>query len=561
MQRATSKSGSRQAVPKPVIVQPRGRNLLYLCLLVIAIVAAFAGVTSNLFTDYDDEVYITDNAHVRAGLTAATWSWAWTSTEAANWHPLTWISHAMDVSLFGMNPAGHHFMSLLIHALNALLLYLLLWRATGSTGRALAVAVLFGVHPLTVESVAWAAERKNVLCTLFFLLAIAAYGWYVRRPSAARYLLVALVFALGLAAKPMVITLPFVLLLLDFWPFGRVDGLSSSNLFFPAPRLSLTKAVIEKVPLLLLSMASAIVTLIAQGSAGALASTETLPIGVRIANAIYSYFDYIAHIFWPSALVPFYPQARLSAGQMVAAVLCLAAISAAAWLRRVSEPYLMIGWLFYLGTLVPVIGIVQVGQQAMADRYAYIPMLGVLVAFVWLVADFASAGHRQAARVALAAAVLVCIALTRRQVSLWHDDITLWSYNLEKTTNNPVAEDNLGIALLKQGRAEEALPHFYVATQLAPNDPISAANVGTDLLAHGQYREAIAKYDTVLSRAALVPKLLPNVHSNLGSAYFRLGDLDRAREHYTLALGLDPDDQVAQSGLRKIEQQSQAVSQ
>jgi tetratricopeptide (TPR) repeat protein len=552
MSKSKSKIESRPVAATSVF---GGRGILYIGLLAIATVAAYFPLFSNSFVDYDDPAYITGNSHVRSGLTLGTLQWAWTSIENGNWHPLTWISHALDVELFGLDPAGHHFTSLLLHIFNKALFYFLLTRITRERGKCLAVAALYAVHPLGVESVAWAAERKNLLCTLFFFLAIAAYGWYAKHPSVLRYLWVALAFALGLCAKPMVITLPFVLLLLDFWPLGRVEGLSTPAAVFPVRQFSLNALILEKTPLLILSAASAVITVIAQSSAGALATTAALPPAVRIGNAIYSYFDYVFEAFWPARLAPFYPAFTLSRWQVMLALAFLVAVSAAVWWQRMKRPYLIVGWLFYLGTLVPVIGLIQVGVQGKADRYTYIPLIGIFVAVVWLASDLAANYRwRPVVRVlAPAAIMLVLAARTWRQVRFWHDDISLWSYSLEMTADNAVAEDNLGIALLKDGRTEEALPHFYRASRLNPNDPISGANVATDLLAHGQTREAIAKYEIALTRASFIPMLLPNIHSNLGSAYLSLGDRDQARDHYKAALDLNPEDQVARSGLSKLE--------
>lgn len=562
MPRIRSKPQLKRAAAQSGVSRFRGSNIVSICLLLAAIAIAYSQLPANSFIDFDDPAYITANPHIRSGLTVATWTWAWTSTEAGNWHPLTWISHALDVDLFGLEPAGHHWISLLIHALNAVLLYLLLWWTTRKNGRCLVVAAMFALHPLGVESVAWAAERKNLLCTLFFLLALAAYGWYARRTTPARYLWLALMFALGLSAKPMLITLPFVLLLLDFWPLGRVQNFSSPSPLFPVDQLPIGRLVLEKVPLLVLSVGSGIITLIAQSSAGAVSSINALPLEERIANAIHSYWAYMAEAFWPLHLVPFDPRVPLSALQIGFALLFLAAASAVVWLQRANRPYLIAGWLFYLGTLVPVIGLVQVGTQAMADRYTYIPMIGIFAAIVWAADDFAVERKLpNMVRVAVPALVLAILTgLTWRQVRYWHDSVRLWSYNLEITPDNVVAEDNLGIALLQEGKTEEALRHFYNANRLDPGDVISSVNVATDLLAHGRPREAIAKYTAALSGAGLVPMLLPNIHSNLGSAYLSLGDLDQARDHYTLALDLNPEDQVARSGLGKIEQQLRATS-
>jgi protein O-mannosyl-transferase len=532
------------------------RDLAAIGLLAAAITVSYIPLFSNSFLDYDDPVYITRNIHLQSGLTVESFSWAWTTLEAGNWHPLTWISHALDVDLFGLQPAGHHGISLLLHGVNAVLIFLLLTLVSGERGRSLVVAGIFGLHPLAVESVSWAAERKNVLCTLFFLLAIAAYGWYARRPSVGRYLLVGLAFALGLCAKPMVITLPFVLLLLDFWPLRRVEGFSSPNPVFPVEQRKIKQLVVEKTPLLLLCVASAIITLIAQSSAGAVASTASVPLTERMTNAIWSYFAYIVQAFWPVHLAPFYPEVPASWWQIGLGLAFVVGVSVVAWWQRASRPYLIVGWLFYLGTLVPVIGIVKVGTQAMADRYAYIPMMGIYVALVWLAGDFAVGWNwRTWTRALIPAAILLVLGvLTWRQVRFWHDDITLWSYNLEVTKNNVVAEDNLGIALLQEGKTDEALSHFYTADKLDPDDPISATNVATDLLSKGQLHEAIAKYEAALPRASFVPMLLPNIHSNLGSAFLQVGDVEQAREHYRLALSLNPDDAIARAGLQKIAQ-------
>ncbi len=553
----------KRPVPKPDQSERMIGKKVALPLLLTAVVIAYFPLFSNSFVDFDDPVYITGNAHIRSGLTLDTWNWAWTTWEAGNWHPLTWVSHALDVTLFGMNSVGHHLTSLLLHLVNVVLLYLLLSQVTQRKQCCLAASAIFALHPLAVESVAWAAERKNLLSTLFFLLAIGAYGWYCRRPGAGRYVAVALMFALGLCAKPMVITLPFVLLLLDYWPLGRAKGLGYSNRVLQLPQRSIGELVVEKIPLLGLSAASAIVTLVAQSSAGAIESTKGLPWGSRIANAIFTYMAYIRKAVWPVDLAPFYPWFHASGLQVAVALLFLGTVSFLVWRERLRRPYLIIGWLYYLGTLVPVIGLIQVGRQAMADRYTYIPLVGIFVAITWLADDLASLLKvPTATRAVLAAAVIIVLAaLTRKQVELWHDDIKLWSYDLKVTSDNVVAEDNLGIALLQQERTEEALTHFYRASLLQPDDAISAVNVATDLLRQGRGREAIAKYQAALPGAAFVPMLLATTHSNLGSAFLSVGDLEQARSHYEIALRLNPEDKVAQSGLRRIQQQSAATDQ
>jgi protein O-mannosyl-transferase len=305
--------------------------------------------------------------------------WAFTSTAEANWHPLTWLSHMLDVQLFGLRPAGHHAQGVLWHAVNVVLLFLLLAKATGFMGRSAVVAGLFAVHPLNVESVAWVSERKTVLCTFFLLLALAAYGWYVKRPRASRYLLVALLFALGLMAKPMVITLPFLLLLVDFWPLQRF------------PQTPISRLVLEKIPLLALSAASAVITLYAQRTGGAVGSTQLLPLSMRVKNAIYSYFIYADKALWPSQLAVFYPhpEGSLALWKVLGAAAVLITITAVFWHFR-ERRYLLAGWLWFLITLAPVIGIVQVGRQAWADRYAYFPLWGLFVIGVWLLSEAAT---------------------------------------------------------------------------------------------------------------------------------------------------------------------------
>lgn len=556
MARKRSTSQSQRSRQEQPASSNRTRQFIVASILGALVIACYIPLFSNSFIDFDDPEYITQNSYIRNGLTFDSWIWAWTSLRSGNWHPLTWMSHALDVSISGLEPTGHHFTSLLIHVLNVVLLFMLLFHSTKRLRLAVIVAALFGLHPLAVESVAWAAERKNVLCTFFFLVAIAVHGWYAEHPTKRRYLLLMLVFAMGLLAKPMVITLPFVLLLLDYWPFRRLDVFSNSNSEVTNHQLSIKSAMVEKFPLLLMVIPSAIITLIAQSSAGAIASAGAIPFLPRVANALHSYLEYILKALWPVGLVPFYPRAAPGVPQIIISILFIVAVSVTAWRLRATRPYLIVGWLFYVGTLVPVIGLVQVGDQAIADRYTYIPMIGIFVAVVWLIDEFATTYKVQGAfRISIAAvAVAICGALTWRQVRLWHDDIQLWSYTIDITKNNSVAEDNLGIALLKQGNTEEAIHHFYIANRLNPTDPISAANVATDLLQRGRIPEAIEKYQVALQRAAFVPMLLPNIHSNLGSAFFKQGNLKQARQHYDLALSLNPEDRVARAGLQKIDQ-------
>ena len=512
--------------------------------LAIVTFAVYSPVLQCQFVNYDDNHYITENMHVRSGLAWSTLRWALTSTEQANWHPLTWISHALDYQLFALNPAAHHATGALIHAVNAALLFLLLLGATGAMGRSSLVATLFALHPFNVESVAWVAERKNVLCTLFFLLALAAYGWYSRRANARRYTAVALLFALGLATKPMVITFPFALLLVDFWPLRRVQGWTTCSPL--VGQATLGKLVVEKIPLFALSAASAVITIVAQRSGGAMPSAQVVPFGARLANAIHSYAAYVWKTFWPVDLAPFYPGTPWHLWQIGLSAAFLIVISIIAGRGRNSRPYFLVGWLWYLGTMFPVLGLIQVGGQAMADRYAYIPLIGIFVALVWSAADLADKLRiPQLARVLLASVILLLLAfLTVRQISYWQTSIDLWSHTLQVTDNNLVAEDNLGVALLELGDNEGALPHFQNAARINPLDALSHINIGADYQEHQQWTEALAEY-TKAVHLANDPNLLTLTYKNLGSVYRQLGDRSQAEESYRQALQINPQDQTA----------------
>ncbi len=491
-------------------------------MLAMATLALYNPVNRHPFVNYDDDRYVTENPHIRQGLIADTFAWALTSTEQANWHPLTWMSHALDVSLFRMNPAGHHFTSILLHAVNVILLFLLLIWATGRFGPSLFVAALFAVHPINVESVAWVAERKNVLCTLFFLLTLWAYGWYARKPEWKRYSAVVVLFAAGLASKPMVITLPFALLLLDYWPLARVRGPDAKS-DSGVPTFPWSRLVIEKLPLLALSAASAAITMQAQQAGGAVRSTEEFSLGVRIATAIYAYAMYLWKMIWPARLAPLYPHPgnSLAAWQVGIAVVALIAISVNAVKFR-ARRYLLVGWLWFLGTLVPVIGLVQVGDAAMADRYAYIPLIGIFVMIAFGAADYAESLPSQM-KLGLwsaipAVAILIALVLTtHRQIGYWQSNYDLWSHALAVTENNFIAEDNLGGALILEDKEEEAHPHFEAAARINPRDAMSRGNLGTYFETHNQMREAIAQYQAAVDLTS-DPALLASTYANLGAA-------------------------------------------
>ncbi len=501
-------------------------------LIAVVTLALYNPVNRHPFVNYDDDRYITENTHVREGLTAGTAKWALTSTEQANWHPLTWISHALDCSLFRLNPAGHHLTSILLHCVNAILLFLLLTWATGRMGPSLFVAALFAMHPVNVESVAWVAERKNVLCTFFFFLTLVAYGWYARKTSWKRYVPVIGLFAAGLASKPMVITLPFVLLLMDYWPLERlqtVQGTSWSQLIF------------EKVPLFILSAASAVITVVAQQAGGSVRTIAEFSLPVRIANAIYAYFMYLWKMLWPSRLAPLYPHPGDSlAGWSVAlALIILLIITVAVWKFR-SRRYLLVAWLWFLGTLVPVIGLVQVGEAARADRYAYIPLIGVFVMIAFGVADFSEKNGWGLWPAISAAVLLIPLAVvTHRQIGYWNSNYDLWSHTLAVTQNNFVAEDNLGGALILEGKEEQAYPHFEAAARINPRDPMSHSNLGTYYQNHGRMREAAEQYESAVTLTS-DPGLLALAYANLGAVRIALGEPLKANEAFRQSLEYNP---------------------
>ena len=497
----------------------------------------------NSFVNYDDPAYVTANWHVQQGLTSRSLAWAFTSTEEANWHPLAWISHMLDVQLFGLRPAGHHAQSVLWHAINVVLLFLLLTTVTGFVGRSALVAALFAVHPLNVESVAWVAERKTVVCTFFFLLALAAHGWYVKRPRVGRYLLVALLFALALMAKPMAITLPLALLMVDFWPLQRFPG---------AP---LSKLVLEKILLLALSAASAAITLYAQRAGGAVGSTQLLPLAMRMKNAIYSCLIYIEKTVWPSRLAVFYPhpEGSLALWRVLGAAVVLITVTAVFWHFR-ERRYLLVGWFWFLGTLAPMIGIVQVGRQAWADRYTYLPLWGLFVIGVWLASEVAARiSLSRIAQVAIALAVLLGYAATAHiQIGYWRDSYSLFAHALQVTDANPIAEGNLGSALMEMQRPDLALPHLERAIQLMPTFSTAHYDLGTLLQRQNDLARAQQEYQLAL-RYGSDEREAAQTHNNLGVLFNQLGRHDEALAEFTAAIALNPNEQNSLVGRGLIE--------
>jgi len=523
------------------------RASLWLRLLLAAVLAAgtlalYLPAIHDGFVNYDDPDYVTRNVQVLKGLSWSNLKWAFSEANyAANWHPLTWISHMADVQWYGNNPAGHHFTSILLHSLDAAILFLLLEWATGLTLRSATVAGLFAVHPLNVESVAWIAERKTPLSVLFFLLALWAYGWYVRKPTVGRYAFVAIFFSLALMAKVMVITFPFALLLLDYWPFKRFPHPDAPGGGPGSLRLFLN-LVLEKVPLFLLAAADAWLMILAQRKTGSVGSSLALPLAWRVKNALYSYVAYLRDAIWPVRLAVFYPhpEGSLSWTKVLVATAVLLAISALVWRYR-EKGYLLTGWLWFLGTMFPMIGIVQSGRQGMADRYAYIPLLGIFLAVVWLLADWAGKVQLRQ-RLLIVLFLVACIPyayLTRKQIGYWKDSYTLFRHTLEVTVNNGIAENNFGSALLERGEPAQAAAHFEAAIRFIPGLASAHYNLGVILQMGGRADEAAREYRLAIANSS-DPLELAQSHNNLGILDLQSGKSAEALTELTAAIALNP---------------------
>ncbi len=538
----------------PRIVRPAqstksfGRTeLLIAGALAVATLAVYGQVISHQFISLDDDVYIRDNVMVIGGLTLRGIAWAFTTFDNSNWHPLTWLSHMVDSQLFGLNAGGHLFVNVLIHVSNTLLLFFFLKRITGASWRSAIVAALFALHPLHVESVAWAAERKDTLSTFFGLLCLLAYARYVEKPSRKKYGLVALWLVLGLMAKPMLVSWPFVLLLLDYWPLRRLEWRPADGIKrFAKDWLPLVR---EKVPLFCLVVPSMVVTYIAQAHGGAVGGLTNAPLSWRLANLLVSYAKYLRLTFWPAGLAIYYPASHevAHAWQWGTALIVLSAITALVLRNARKRPYLIGGWLWFLGTLVPVIGLVRIGGQAMADRYTYIPSIGLFIALAFGLADLARTWRVGRVSIAIASAlpILLLASLTTLQTSRWRDSETLFGYVLSVTSDNVVVQYNLGCALDQQGRDAEAIPHFAEALRIKPDHLHALANMGMTLRKQGKVAEAIGFYQRALRVKANSPDSA-KVHWQLGLALDDQGKNEDALQEFYDAMKLIPQD----SGMR-----------
>jgi len=555
----------RSAVPS----QKRGVALTC-ALLALVTFAVYWRVQDNEFINYDDNVYITENASVLGGLTWPNVKWAFTTGQAGYLHPLTWLTHQLDCQLYGNWAGGHHLTNVAIHVANALLLLLFLWRTTRLVWASAFVALVFALHPLHVESVAWAAERKDVLCGLFFFLTLHAYVSYAKERSPRYYLFALLFFVAGLLSKPMAVTLPFVLFLIDIWPLGRLEfGASKRN----GTRSSTVLRLIgEKVPFLLLAIAWSIITLILQKQGGGLARIETIGVGTRIATAVVSYAVYVWKTFWPQNLAVFYPYSYHPWLEMLAAVALLILISIICIKRRSSSPFLLVGWLWFLGMLIPVSGVFQAGPQARADRYTYLPQTGLIFALTWAVCDLSKSWPRRRALLTGTATIALSLLAWRGwdRTAVWHDSESVWRNTLAATTDNYTAHvqlcdallrkgkideaiaqaemalriqpngaeghSNLAIALSKEGDMEKALLHLRRALEIKPNQPKLHYNIATILKEEGRLDEAILLYEQEVQ----IQPQFAEAHSNLGTALLSKGRLDEALLHFEKALAANP---------------------
>ncbi len=512
--------------------------------LAVIILAVYMQVGNHDFLNFDDYTYVTNNPHVASGVTYPNFMWAFTSVDAANWHPITWLSHMIDVQLYGMNPRGHHLTNVVIHTVSALFLFLLLFRVTGALWQNLFVAALFALHPLHVESVAWVAERKDVLGALFWFLTLLLYVAYEEKRKISLYLLTLFAFMLGLMSKPMLVTLPFVMLLIDFWPLDRFEE-------GRGPRQHLRRLLVltkEKVPFFACSFLSAVITIYAQNRGGAVQDLNEISFRLRSENALIAYVKYIGKTIWPHDLAVLYPfPPAIPIWQAIGSLLFLFLVSAAAILTARRHRYITVGWFWFLVTLLPVIGLIQVGGQSMADRYSYIPLTGLFIIAAWGVPDLIKGlRHRQGILALLAGTVIIAsAALTWQQLGYWRDNISLYRHTLQITTDNSSINYNLGLALQAKGDLDAAIQEYREALRITPNSKNAHYNLGLALQTRGDPDAAIQEYRQTL----WINPDEADAHYNLGIVLSAKGDLDAAIYEYREALRINHNNANAHNNL------------
>lgn len=523
-----------------------------ICLIIILLLlttgAVYWQAAGFQFLQYDDNVYVVDNSRIYDGLTQSNIRWAFTGIVNGNWQPLVWLSYMLDSQISGIDAQSFHLTNLILHIINALLLFLILYNTTGSLWRSSFITAIFALHPLHVESVAWVSERKDVLSTLLLFITIFVYILYVRKPKLWRLALATFFFALGLMAKPMLVTLPLILLLLDFWPLGRLTKSDRNKL----PPTSLKQLLIEKIPMFLLTAGICIITVLTQKKGGALQELQMYPFGIRMANAIFSYVVYLRKIIWPNDLAAFYPHPEnsLPMWQVIGCIVLLVVITLITLRNTHKRPYLVVGWLWYLITLLPVIGLIQVGIQSMADRYTYMPMVGILIMISWSV--YPQIVNERKNKLNIITIGLIAVTaigaltlLTYRQVSYWRDDITLFEHATKTISNNYVAHNNLGTALSDRGDIEAAIDHYREAVRIKPRYMQAQYNLVTKLYETGQTDEAADCLYTIL-------KLSPNdgiAQMHLGIIYLQQSSFDLAYKYLSAAVKNRPDDAKAHQAL------------
>ena len=498
--------------------------------------AVYGQLLGHSFINFDDTIYISQNKNVQSGLTVSGLSWAFTTPYASNWHPLTWLSHMLDCQLFGLNAGWHHLGNILFHLANTILLFAFLNGTTKKFWPSSFVSLLFALHPLHVESVAWAAERKDVLSSFFLLLALITYSTYTRRPGLKNYLIFALFFVLGLLSKPMLVTLPFLLLLLDYWPLCRLRATENKQL----PLLAL---VYEKLPLFIFSGLSCLITIIVQSQSGAIKSLQMIPLQSRLANALVTYVMYLKKTVWPTNLTILYPYPKsIPLPLVIGAIVTLLLISLVAFRYRRKKPFLLVGWLWYVGTLLPVIGIVQVGVQSMADRYTYVPLIGIFIMVSFAAAEWAGGSDTKRLRrekLCLFCGTIILLSLTNitwQQAKKWQNSTTLFQYTLAVSDDNYTAHNYLAQALATDGKFKEAENHYQEALKIQANYSEALVNLGILLAEQGRLEQA----KIYLEKAAINDPLNPKILNNLGNIYKSKGELQRSTTYYRKAISENP---------------------